>query len=68
MNAIPAAAQPAQLEKEFIFTRLDLSNANDHIYLFVDFESHAVDVKEDFNMGRVTLLGSDLKNTPIYTA
>jgi hypothetical protein len=56
------------LDKEFIFTRLDLSNMNDHIYLFIEFEQHRVDVKEDFPMGKVTLLGSDLKNTPIYTA
>ena len=62
--------QPSQsLDKEFIFTRLDLLNTvNDYVYLFLDFEQHPVDSKHDFPLGRVTLLGSDLAHTPIYTA
>ncbi len=55
------------MEREFLFSKLELPN-NDHIYTFIEFEDHPCNLKEDFKIGNMTVLMSDLVNTPIYSS
>eukprot|EP00347_Sterkiella_histriomuscorum_P002917 403366297 len=60
--------QQQKLEKEFYFTKLDLMNTNDFVYVFVEFEEHPTDLKQDFTVGTLTILKSNLQTTPIFSA
>ncbi|CDW86386.1 UNKNOWN [Stylonychia lemnae] len=59
--------QKDKFEKEFYFTKLELTN-NDFVYAFAEFEDHPVGIKQDFNVGNLTIFKSNLSQTPIFTA
>jgi len=56
-----------KMEAEFAFSKVELIDGN-QVYIFIEFDAHPVGVKEDFQVGKFTLVLSDLTHSPVFTA